>query len=143
MRVALRSLQVVHSGDLFPLPLPPHPITHVPAETRAKCVLCEPVAQGILSSATKIIVSRGRIHSKHGRETSVIQSRRHLNGLNDDGDDTANDTANDQFYSAAEERARTETGHGDRRLYRRCHRVGGRAIFQPTRTSSRTIPWTT
>ncbi|KAF3769043.1 nucleotide binding protein [Cryphonectria parasitica EP155] len=103
LRVALGTLKVVHAGDLFPLPLAPHPITHVPPNP-GKVTLCEPVAQGILSPTTKIVVSRGRIHSRNGRVASAISSTSQLNGVIED----AEDTANDQFYSAAEERYRTE-----------------------------------
>lgn len=103
VRVALGTLRVVHAGDLFPLPLAPHPVTHVPPNP-GKVTLCEPVAQGILSSSTKIIVSRGRIHSKNGRTPSAMSSASRLNGLAEDDEDTAND----QFYSAAEDRYKTE-----------------------------------
>lgn len=103
VRVALGTLKVVHAGDLFPLPLAPHSITHVPPNP-GKVSLCEPVAQGVLSPLTKIIVSRGRLHSKNGRALSAMSSSRSLNGVAEDGEDTAND----QFYSAAEERYKTE-----------------------------------
>lgn len=104
LRIALGTLRVVHAGDLFPLPLAPHPITHVPPNP-GKVALCEPVAQGILSPSTKIIVSRGRIHSKNGRAApSAMSSASKLNGVTEDDEDTAND----QFYSAAEDRYRTE-----------------------------------
>ena len=110
LRVALSTLQVVHSGDLFPLPLPPHPITHVPPNP-GKVTFCEPVAQGVLSASTRIIVSRGRLHSKSTRNrgadlSPIPPSSRKLNGVTEDEGD---DTANDQFFSAAEERTRTET----------------------------------
>ncbi|CAK7219329.1 peroxisomal assembly protein [Sporothrix bragantina] len=109
LRVALGTLQVVHSGDLFPLPLPPHPITHVPPNP-GKVTFCEPVAQGVLSPRTRIIVSRGRLHNKAGRnrgpDLAPIPPSRKLNGVSED---EGEDTANDQFYSAAEERSRTET----------------------------------
>ena len=101
LRVALGTLKVVHSGDLFPLPLPPHPVTHVPPNP-GRISLCEPVSQGILAPTTKIIVSRGRIHSKRNRDSAPIQPNRNLNGVNEDDEDTAND----QFYSAAEDRDR-------------------------------------
>ncbi|CAK7265553.1 peroxisomal assembly protein [Sporothrix epigloea] len=109
LRVALSTLQVVHSGDLFPLPLPPHPITHVPP-TPGKVIFCEPVAQGILASSTRIIVSRGRLHNKGRRNRNVdlapiTPSRKH--GVSEDEGD---DTANDQFFSATEEGTRTGTG---------------------------------
>lgn len=102
IRIALGTLKVVHTGDLFPLPLAPHPITHVPPNP-GKVALCEPVAQGILSPTTKIILSRGRVHAKNGRASSAMSSSK-LNGVTEDDEDTAND----QFYSAAEERYKTE-----------------------------------
>ncbi|EFX02801.1 peroxisomal biogenesis factor 6 [Grosmannia clavigera kw1407] len=108
VRVALSSLQVVHGGDLFPLPLPPHPITHVPPNP-GKVTFCEPVAQGVLSPRTKLVPSRRRLPSKNGRNRGDLgpTTSRKLNGVitEDDGDETAND----QFFSAAEERTRTET----------------------------------
>lgn len=108
LRVALSTLQVVHSGDFFPLPLPPHPITHVPPNP-GKVTFCEPVAQGVLAPSTKIIVSRGRLHSKSRRNRNVdlapIPPSRKLGVSEDEGDDTAND----QFYSATEDRTRTGT----------------------------------
>lgn len=102
LRIALGTLKVVHTGDLFPLPLAPHPITHVPPNP-GKVTLCEPVAQGVLTPNTKIILSRGRIHAKNGRASSTMSSSK-LNGVAEDDEDTAND----QFFSAAEERYRTE-----------------------------------
>jgi peroxin-6 len=102
LRVALGTLKVVHNGDLFPLPLPPHPVTHVPP-TPGKVTLCEPVAQGVLGPKTQIILTGGHTSSKHGR--SSMESSRVLNGAaQDDGEDTAND----QFFSAAEERYKTD-----------------------------------
>ncbi|KAL2165260.1 hypothetical protein VTH06DRAFT_557 [Thermothelomyces fergusii] len=104
LRTALRSLSVVHAGDLFPLPLPPHPVTHVPPNP-GRIALCEPVAQGILGPNTKIIVSRGRIHSKHGRSSAPMPQSPSLGTTTEEDEDTAND----QFYSAAEEGIRTDT----------------------------------
>ncbi|KAH6634302.1 hypothetical protein B0J18DRAFT_14680 [Chaetomium sp. MPI-SDFR-AT-0129] len=108
LRTALSNLKVVHTGDLFPLPLAPHPVTHVPPNP-GKITLCEPVAQGILGPNTKIIVSRGRIHSKHGRTSAPMPQSPALNGAATDDDDTAND----QFFSAAEEGARTAAEETD------------------------------
>ncbi|KAI0418062.1 peroxisomal biogenesis factor 6 [Xylaria grammica] len=102
LRVALSTLKVVHSGDLFPLPLQPHPITHVPPSP-GKVLLCEPVAQGILAPATRIILTRGHSQSKQDRDT--IASAQALNGVNHDDEDNTTD----QFYSAAEERYKTDT----------------------------------
>jgi peroxin-6 len=105
LRTALGILKVVHTGDLFPLPLAPHPVTHVPPNP-GKITLCEPVAQGILGPNTKIIVSRGRAHSKRLRSSAPMPHSRGLNGTAEEDEDTAND----QFYSAAEEGSvRTDT----------------------------------
>ncbi|KAK4105780.1 AAA-domain-containing protein [Parathielavia hyrcaniae] len=104
LRTALSTLKVVHTGDLFPLPLAPHPVTHVPPNP-GKITLCEPVAQGILGPNTKIIVSRGRLHSKHSRSQAPIPQARGLNGAAEDDEDTSND----QFFSATEEGVRTDT----------------------------------
>ncbi|KAK6081836.1 Peroxisomal biogenesis factor 6 [Seiridium cupressi] len=102
LRVALGTLKVVHDGDLFPLPLPPHPITHVPS-TPGKVMLCEPVGQGVLGPRTKIILTKG--HSSTKPERSSVKSSQVLNGaVEEDGEDTATD----QFYSAAEERYKTD-----------------------------------
>ncbi|KAI0854248.1 AAA-domain-containing protein [Daldinia vernicosa] len=101
LRVALGTLKIVHNGDLFPLPLPPHPITHVPP-TPGKVTLCEPVAQGILAPTTKIILTRGHTQSKQAR--GAITSPQALNTVDQDGEDTATD----QFYSATEERDKAD-----------------------------------
>ncbi|KAF4415112.1 peroxisomal biogenesis factor 6 [Fusarium acutatum] len=99
LRAALGSLKVVHAGDLFPLPLPPHPLTHVPPNP-GKIMLCEPVAQGVLTESTKIILMRGRVHTKQIRRVASMTASQQLNGVPEDEDDTSND----QFYSAAEDR---------------------------------------
>ncbi|KAI1280998.1 peroxisomal biogenesis factor 6 [Xylaria sp. FL0933] len=101
LRVALGTLKVVHNGDLFPLPLQPHPVTHVPPSP-GKVMLCEPVAQGILAPTTKIILTRG--HSQSKQDRAAMASAQALNGADHDDEDTATD----QFYSAAEERYKTD-----------------------------------
>ncbi|SPN97786.1 probable peroxin-6 [Cephalotrichum gorgonifer] len=98
LRIALGGLNVIHTGDLFSLPLPPHPVTHIPPNP-GEILLCEPVSQGILSPNTKIILSRGRIHAPK-RSQPTIPSSRALNDVQEDDEDTSND----QFYSAAEDR---------------------------------------
>lgn len=95
LRTALSSLKIVHSGDLFPLPLPPHPFTHVPPNP-GKIMLCEPVAQGILSEKTKIILMRGRVHTRQVRRTPSMTTSQQL-------PEDEEDTSTDQFYSAAED----------------------------------------
>ncbi|KAH8675822.1 hypothetical protein BX600DRAFT_409729 [Xylariales sp. PMI_506] len=102
LRAALGTLRVVHNGDLFPLPLPPHPVTHVPPAP-GKVTLCEPVAQGILGPNTSVILTKGHSSSKHDR--NHVTPPKALNGtIPEDGEDTATD----QFYSAAEERYKTD-----------------------------------
>ncbi|KAI1828124.1 peroxisomal biogenesis factor 6 [Xylaria intraflava] len=101
LRVALGTLRVVHNGDLFPLPLPPHPVTHV-ASSPGKVMLCEPVAQGILAPTTKVILTRG--HSQSKQDRTPIAPAQALNGVGPEDEDTAND----QFFSAAEERYKTD-----------------------------------
>lgn len=107
IREALSSLKVVHTGDFFALPLPPHPITHVPPPP-AKVTLCEPVAQGILSPSSRIIVTRTH-HTKNIRKTQSIPLNRALQQVIEADEDTANE----QFYSAAEDRYRTDTAVKD------------------------------
>ncbi|KAF7551633.1 hypothetical protein G7Z17_g4866 [Cylindrodendrum hubeiense] len=103
LRTALGSLKVVHSGDLFPLPLPPHPLTHVPPNP-GKIMLCEPVAQGTLTDATKIVLMRGRVHTKQIRRIASMTASQRLNGVTEDEDGNGTD----QFYSAAEDRYKTD-----------------------------------
>ncbi|KAJ2899258.1 AAA-domain-containing protein [Zalerion maritima] len=103
LRVALGTLQVAHSGDLFGLPLPPHPVTHVPPNP-GRITLCEPVAQGILTPKTNIIVTRG--HTSSGSKHSRVVGSKKLNGVAEEDD--AGETT-DQFYSAAEEKYKTDT----------------------------------
>lgn len=94
LRTALGTLKIVHAGDLFPLPLPPHPVTHQPPNP-GRITLCEPVAQGILAPTTKIIVSRMRTSKGKRNSAPVQQQGRKLNGVAEDDEDA--------YYSAAEE----------------------------------------
>lgn len=57
VRSALGSSSIIRQGDFLPLPLPAHPITHVPLPP-AKIILCEPVNQGLLSADTQVVVNR-------------------------------------------------------------------------------------
>jgi peroxin-6 len=102
IREALGALEVVHSGDVFVLPLPPHPITHVPPPP-AKVTLCEPVSQGVLSPTTRIIVSCAHHQSRNSRTASIPLDRALYELAEED-----EDTANEQFYSAAEDRYKTD-----------------------------------
>ncbi|KAM0279326.1 hypothetical protein ACHAQH_004673 [Verticillium albo-atrum] len=103
LRVALSNVSVIHSGDQFPLPLSPHPVTHVPPNG-GEIVMCEPYNQGILTPDTKIVLMRGNVRAKSGRTPAAMAANRGLNGVPEDDEDAAND----QFYSAAEERYKTD-----------------------------------
>ncbi|KAF2035805.1 AAA-domain-containing protein [Setomelanomma holmii] len=106
VRDALQSPTVIHTGDLLPLPLPAHPITHVPPPP-AKITACEPVAQGLLLPSTRIVV----LQSHRGTKSAVVlpppRPTPVTNGFGDD--DEADDTSNETFYSAAEDRTESRT----------------------------------
>ncbi|KAF2109509.1 hypothetical protein BDV96DRAFT_502590 [Lophiotrema nucula] len=98
VREALQSPTIVHSGDLLPLPLPAHPITHVPPPP-AKIAACEPVAQGLLLPTTSIVVLQSHRPPKLPQVLPPVKTT--PNGF---ADTDTEDTSNEQFYSAAEER---------------------------------------
>ncbi|KAK6379691.1 peroxisomal assembly protein [Exophiala oligosperma] len=104
VREAFSQIPIVHSGDVFSLPLPAHPITHVrPAP--AIVVDCEPVSQGRISEKTKIVlIQSGSSQEKALKKLAPVQPI-----IEESLEDTAEDTSNDQFFSAAEDR-QTETG---------------------------------
>ncbi|CAG9939697.1 unnamed protein product [Clonostachys rosea f. rosea IK726] len=106
LRYALSSLKIVHAEDLFPLPLPPHPVTHVPPSP-GRIMLCEPVAQGVLADTTKIILMRGRGQGKRARISTPSITVSRQASEDDDGGNT------DQFFSAAEERDRSDAPGGE------------------------------
>ncbi|KAG9238254.1 hypothetical protein BJ875DRAFT_63061 [Amylocarpus encephaloides] len=103
IREALGSLKVVHTEDFFSLPLPPHPITHVPPPP-AQVTLCEPVGQGTLSPNSRIVITQTGHHAKQTRKPAPLPANNTQNGGIDDEDNST-----DQFYSAAEDRYKTDT----------------------------------
>jgi peroxin-6 len=104
VRDALQSPTVVHSGDVLPLPLPSHPITHVPPPP-AKITACEPVSQGLILPTTRIVVLQSHRSTKSAPVLPPLKSTPATNGFADDTDD---DTSNEQFYSAAEDRTSSQ-----------------------------------
>ena len=106
IRQALTSSIVARQGDLLPLPLPAHPITHVPFPP-AQIILSEPVNQGLPSNATKIVVHR--IHQTTSAEAEPQYPHRPLPVLSSsksltDFDITDGDgTSNEAFHSAIED----------------------------------------
>ncbi|KAK5957390.1 peroxisomal assembly protein [Knufia fluminis] len=109
IREGLSKLSIVRTGDVFPLPLPPHPITHAqPAP--AIVIESEPVSQGFISTSTKIVVvqagaSQEKALKKLAAPATVIEE-----SLEDTPED---DTATDQFFSAAEDRNVTTASEMD------------------------------
>ncbi|CZS89372.1 probable peroxin-6 [Rhynchosporium agropyri] len=103
IRESLGALKVVHTGDFFSLPLPPHPITHVPPPP-AKVTLSEPVGQGILSAQTRIIITQTGHHAKSTRNSQTLPANRTLTEVAEEDEDTSND----QFFSATEDRYKTD-----------------------------------
>ncbi|MCJ1267987.1 peroxisomal assembly protein [Lobaria immixta] len=99
-RQALASSIIVRQGDLLPLPLPTHPITHV-ALPPAKIAFCEPVGQGLLTPDTNVIVRRIFHRDPGNQALSSLASRKPLRGMIMDEDD---DTSNEQFYSAVDDK---------------------------------------
>lgn len=109
VRDGLARLPLVRSGDVFALPLPSHPITHV-RPPPAIVIESEPVVQGLISSNTKIIVvqagsSQEKTLKKLAAPAAIIEE-----SLEDTPED---DTATDQFYSAAEDRNATTASELD------------------------------
>ncbi|KAL5450680.1 peroxisomal assembly protein [Paraphaeosphaeria minitans] len=97
VREALHSPALVHTGDLLPLPLPAHPITHLPPPP-AKITACEPVAQGLLLPSTRIVVLQSHRGSKPAPVFAPARPAPVEHGF-DDSEDTSNET----FYSATED----------------------------------------
>lgn len=100
VREALATQKIVHTGDVLPLPLPPHPITYAPAPP-ARISFCEPVSQGLLLSTTKVVLVQSR--PQGNRVHQAIPPRSSL--LRNVAEDEADDTSNEQFFSAAEDKA--------------------------------------
>lgn len=105
VREALGTQRIVHTGDILQLPLPSHPITHAPPPP-AKISFCEPVSQGLLMPKTKIILVQARSRGYHAYKTLSHSGRSLLKGV---AEDEADDTSNEQFYSAAEDKT-SESG---------------------------------
>ncbi|KIV95651.1 hypothetical protein PV10_03277 [Exophiala mesophila] len=104
VRDGLSHLPIVHSGDVFPLPLPAHPITHARSPP-AIVIECEPVSQGRITAQTKVIlIQTGSSQEKALKKLAPVQPI-----IEESLEDTAEDTSNDQFYSAAED-GNIETG---------------------------------
>ena len=101
MRDALTSLPIIHQHETLPLPLPTHPITHVPLPP-AKIIYCEPVDQGIVAPSTRIVIDRESHAKKSGIANPSTASRNVLKSLIAEEEDEA---SNESYYSAVEDDA--------------------------------------
>lgn len=112
VKAVLRSPRVVHTGDLLPLPLAAHPITHVPAPP-AKITACEPVGQGIVLPSTRIVILSGKNSKGGDASVKALSHRKALQSLTNGIPEEDEDTSNEQFFSAAEDiRTGTSTPGG-------------------------------
>ncbi|KAL9033067.1 MAG: hypothetical protein Q9180_006146, partial [Flavoplaca navasiana] len=98
VRSALGSCSVIRQGDFLPLPLPTHPITHVPLPP-AKIICCEPVHQGLLAANTQIVVNRqnGDLSSRLGPNNHPSRDHLRYSGMEDGEESSA-----EHFFSANE-----------------------------------------
>ncbi|KAL8912987.1 MAG: hypothetical protein Q9171_002118 [Xanthocarpia ochracea] len=96
VRSALGSSLVIRQGEFLPLPLPAHPITHVPLPP-AKIILCEPINQGLLSANTQIVVNRhfDTVRSRRGPTNGQLHPPRSFM-------ENGEETSAEQFFSANE-----------------------------------------
>ncbi|KAJ5594058.1 uncharacterized protein N7459_000266 [Penicillium hispanicum] len=99
VREALTAQKIVHTGDVLPLPLPAHPITYMPAPP-ARITFCEPVSQGLLMPTTNIVLIQSRPTMNRPHQPLLPRSV----SLQQVAEDEADDTSNEQFYSAAEDK---------------------------------------
>ncbi|KAI9709267.1 MAG: peroxisomal assembly protein [Bogoriella megaspora] len=102
-REALAGPRIVHAGDLLPFPLPSHPITHVPPPP-AKITACEPVSQGIVVPSTRVVIVQSNSHQKIPLFAEQPGQRPESVGVAENNDN-ADDTSNEQFFSAVEDRS--------------------------------------
>ena len=99
VRDALTSLPVIHQHENLPLPLPTHPITHVPLPP-AKIIYCEPVNQGIVGPSTRIVIDRDSHVEKPGLAHPSAASPDVLKNPIAEEEDEA---SNESYYSAVED----------------------------------------
>jgi peroxin-6 len=98
VREAVTIPPIIHAGDTLALPLPSHPITHT-SPPPAFVSACEPVAQGLISSITRIVLVQAESVSDKTTRRALpkAETQQVL-------EDNAEDTSDEQFYSAAEGR---------------------------------------
>ncbi|RMD42144.1 hypothetical protein DV735_g2998, partial [Chaetothyriales sp. CBS 134920] len=108
IREGLAQVPVLHAGDVFQLPLPAHPITYA-RQPPAITIDCEPVSQGLVTSKTRIVL----VQTGSSQEKAVQKLTPSQPIIEESLEDTAEDTSNDQFFSAAEDKdLTTSNGNG-------------------------------
>ena len=100
VREALSAPKVLHTGDVLSMPLPPHPITYA-TPPPARVSLCEPVSQGLLMPTTRIVLIQSRSYGARRHQKSLSSGSTLLKQV---AEDEADDTSNEQFFSAAEDK---------------------------------------
>ena len=97
IRRSIASMRIIHKGDLLPLPLPAHPITHV-AFPPVKITMCEPVNQGFVSGRTRILID---VVSDRGimKYRTALPRGIHLPRINAE---EAEDSSAEQYFSSVE-----------------------------------------
>ena len=98
VRKSLEPSRIVRKGDLLSLPLPAHPITHVPFPP-VKITMCESVNQGLLHGGTRIIIDI--VFSHETDKKRPLFSTRGKSMQKIAADDT-DDGSTESFFSAAE-----------------------------------------
>lgn len=98
VRQALRLRLVIRQADLLPVPLPAHPITHVPFPP-AKIAFTEPVSQGILVPSTQVTVKQVFAKVRKGQGLSAPGE---LNTVRERISEQEHDTLNGQLFSAVQ-----------------------------------------
>lgn len=93
---AMSKVAILHTGDMVPIPLT-HPITHASVPP-GRVLACEPVSQGILTSASKIVVV-----PTAEKRSALSNGRPMLSSRLPEESEGEEDTANEAFYSATEE----------------------------------------
>ncbi|KAL2374225.1 peroxisomal assembly protein [Blastomyces gilchristii] len=102
IREAISAQRILHAGDLLPLPLPSHPITYAPPPP-ARISFCEPVSQGLVKPTTRIVLVQTKSQQQSRISKGLPSPGQAL--LKEVAEDEADDTSNEQFYSAAEEKS--------------------------------------
>ena len=98
VRKSLGPCKIVRKGDLLSLPLPAHPITHVPFPP-VKITMCESVNQGLLHGGTRIIIDVVFSHETDKKRSLFWTRGKSMQKVAADDTD---DASTEHFFSAVE-----------------------------------------